>query len=474
MGISYELEKLCEAWWKALANASKDDQRRHAEQFLSVLGWSSPIAVETEARAASCSPISYVLGGEAHHMAAFFVMPGGLKPPSAVVERHLDFCETTRLVVDVCGQMGIPYVLVTDLFRAYLYDVATDELLLYADTPTDFNRVFGEILTRPAVQQGELDELRRQPRSYLARQLREWGQRWCDVIWEKSGASREDASVIVDRLFVLQYLFTRDRDILRRAGWQLRRRYCDVRTLAKSSAPAGTGAKLNRFFTDIYLHWKAELFAPVRVLAEALDNDAIAVPLLRELDLLTKSMFAPGTILESFNDGEAAEKARVRMIPEEDEERRMYINTRSLDDLNDIKIEVDVVDEGYRAVVFWFDRLVQLFTRLETEFEVASEYQASSEGDLDLFAWSEQNALKPRALVEPYCYIFEHAFVCYCATERQYRTARLMLYLHLIGLYAKGRRPIADFPPVEKALRERPLVLASDRKQIYQPSYSEW
>ena len=49
---------------------------------------------------------------------------------------------------------------------------------------------------------------------------------------------------------------------------------------------------------------------------------------------------------------------------------------------------------------------------------------------MDLFAWSEMDAQRPLALGDKLTHAVERGLVVYCATPRQRRTARLLLYLH--------------------------------------------
>ena len=172
---SREITKLCETWWERLADNTKGDQHRFAERLLDLLGWRCAVPMEPKPVLAHVGAVSYLLrGGSDAAFAAHFVMPGSLEPPTSLAKRGLDFCENTRLLVNETRLMNIDYAFITDLNRSYLYDVRRDELLLSADTPAEFRRTFADVLNQTDVERGALDEIRRPPRSEVARRLREW------------------------------------------------------------------------------------------------------------------------------------------------------------------------------------------------------------------------------------------------------------------------------------------------------------
>ncbi len=472
METTREITKLCEAWWERLANSTKADHRKYSEHFLELLGWPGVAAVDAAPEDAPASRVSYLLraGGQSA-VAAHFVMPGSLEPPSSLVERGLDFCDTTRLLVNGTRKWNINYAFITDLFRSYLYDAQTDELLLWCDTAENFDRDFAKVLTRTAIERGALEEVRRQPRSHSARQLREWFHHWCGVISGEGELSKETTVLAVDRLLVLRYLF--DHDILKRSGWRLRARFSELVSKAFSSNPRGVGKMLTSLYHDISFDWKAEIFKPVPELDQVLENDSIAAPMLREFALLSKTKFTVATILESFNYGEAAEKARVRLVPEPDEERMRYLGKQTLNTIDTAALEIDLCDEGYRAIFHWFDRLVGAYDRLGAEFDSEAYHQQAVVGEIDLFEWSELDSNRPGAVSDRYQHAIEKGLNVYYMSPRQYRTARLLLYLHVISCYAQSKQRFVQFPHVETALKERPKVLESDRKWIYRTSTSE-
>jgi hypothetical protein len=469
MDVPHELGKLCESWWDKLADSTKGEQHRFAEEFLRILGWTAAVRINTDKLPVQHATTSYVLrGGGQAALAAHFVMPGSLDPPSSLIERGLDFCETTRLIVNATRSIHVNYAFISDLFRAYLYDARTDELLLTADSTQDLNKLFLTALARPDVERGSLEEVRRQPRSFTARQLRDWCHHWCDTIAAQGGLSKDTAFLAIDRLLVIRYLF--DHDILKRPGWILKKRFGDLIALAFSPNHHGIGRDLTRLFHDLWFDWRADIFAVDPALDDILEQDAIAAPLLREFALLSRSKFSIATILESFNFGEAAEKARVRMVPDTDETREMQLARQKVNTVDQVHIELDVQEEGYRAIFYWFDRLVSLYERLGVEFEASHRRIQDLPPDMDLFQWSELDAHRPGALKDKFSHAIEHGFVLYYATPRQFRTARLLLYLHLISRYDHCKLRFTQFPDMTKALQKRPAMLDKDRRRLYEGS----
>ena len=74
-------------------------------------------------------------------------------------------------MLDATRELRHSYLFVTDLQRAYLYDVWTEDLLLHADSPIEFLHTFDDVLAKALVLDGSLLELRRPPRTGVARQL---------------------------------------------------------------------------------------------------------------------------------------------------------------------------------------------------------------------------------------------------------------------------------------------------------------
>lgn len=457
-----------------MSESTQDDHHRFAEKFLSLLGWIDHDQVAPAAVPGLPSTAAYVIRLKTHApLVTYFTLPGMLEPPAAVLKRGLDFCETTRTLVDTNRYFNAGYAFVTDLFRSYLYDARTDELLLCADSPAQFTQEFGDVLQKDRIEAGSLDEVRRQPRSYTARQLREWIQRWSETLCVDWRAPEEIAWLAIDRLVALRYIC--ERDLAQKTGWQHAQDFDRLMTLAVNGRSEGIGRQLTGLFTDAHHAWGADLFAPQPPLEAIFEQDGLAGPLLRELALLSKAKFAIPTVLESFNYGDASEKARVRMIPEVNEERQLYLAQRTAANVDATQLELDVADEGYRAIAHWFDRLIDTFERLHIEYETAAEKAQAPKEDMDLFGWSERDSLVPLAFTDTINHAAEHGFTIFCSSPRQFRTARLILYLHLIDRYDRSSARFSGFPSLETVFKRRPNVLETDRRKIFQPQReSEW
>ena len=477
MEYRHEIRQLCETWWENLAGTPKTGQSRCIEEFLRLLGWSDAERLDPAnlpgAPPTTCA--SYWLGAEnGPAIAAHFQMPGFLEPPSAIAERGLDFCDPTRVLVTATKNLRIRYAFISDLYRFYFYDTHTEELLAYADTPAEFAAEFEETMVRSEVERGSLDELRRPPRSTVARQLREWCLRWQKVMVSEGHLREETAELALDRIVVLRFLT--GHNVLRRHGSAMRGRLNEIvaKACGGGGNPAHCGADLVRFFHDLWVELGAEIFAPDPALESALERASITRPLLQELRLLARSKFTIPVILEKFNYGDASEKARVRMVPEEDEERLAYLRKQTSATIEEAQIEIDIEDEGYRAVFLWFDRMLALYDRLGQEYEQRALNEETG-GDIDLFAWSELDAAKPKTVADPYGHTIEQGMVFLCTTPRQFRTTRLLLYLHFIHAHASNRLKFDRFPAIETALRKRPAMTDADRRRLFSPVQDdEW
>jgi hypothetical protein len=455
-----KVTRLCEAWWERLADAGKNEQHRYARELLQLLGWEHALPFSPrEGGGPAALPFVLRAGGQTA-IAAYFLMPGVLLPPSRVVESGLDFCPATRYLADQARELSVTCMLATDLQRAYLYDVRTDELVAHADGARAFNTLCVETLTRAQVERGALEEARREPRSVAARRLREWCERWILAAAREGNLPEETASLLVDRLIAVRYLF--DRDILRRTKWRLQQRFSGLLAEAGNDAP-GVGRRLVNLFHDMWFDWKVDLFAGCPDLDAALYSDRLSAGILREFALLSRAKFSIATVLESFNHGDPQDKLRVRMVPDVNEDRETYLARQSLETMDRACIEVDLTDEGYRAIFHWFDRMVALYERLEADFDAQAGQAVPRDGDLDLFSWSEMDAHRPGACGDKIGYACEHGLRVFYQGARQRRIARLLLTLHLISRYDRAHTPINTFPAVDRAVIARPPGLDTRR-----------
>lgn len=462
-----KITQLCASWRERLADDNREGQREYAEAFLRLLGWETAAPFSLKAGPGVPAALPYVMRAAGQTaVAAYFVMPGTLQPPSAIVDAGLDFCPATRVLAGQARTLNVGYMLATDSQRSYLYDVRTDELLLFADDPRAFAVELAPALAYACVERGGLEELRREPRSTVARRLREWGVRWARGMAKAGAVSEERAILVIDRLLVVRYLF--DRDILRRTRWRLQQRFTGLVDEAQAEIP-GVGRRLVHLFHDMWFDWRIDIFEGSRELDAILEDDRIAMPLLREFALMSRTRFSMATILESFNHGDPQEKMRVRMVPDMDEDREMYLNRQRIETVDQARIEVDVVDEGYRAVFHWFDKLVALYERLEDDFENRSRRHADQGAAADLFAWSAIDAARPGALGDKLAYACEHGLRVFYKGSQQYRVTRLMLTLHLISRYAEAHSPVNTLPSVNQMLEDRPQGLDMRRLMALEP-----
>ena len=80
-----------------------------------------------------------------------------------------------------------------------------------------------------------------------------------------------------------------------------------------------------------------------------------------------------------------------------------------------------------------------------------------------------------RALTDAVQHAAEQCVTVYCASPGQFRTARLIMHLHLIDRFGQSGARFHGFPNLETAFKRRPNVLETDRRKIYQPQReSEW
>jgi hypothetical protein len=439
-----------------MADAARPGQYRFATQLLHLLGWDQPLPFSPKDGAARMNAQPYLLRSAGQTtVAAYFVLPGTLESPGPLVERGLDFCRATRTLVSEAQTLNVHYVFISDLYRSYLYDSLTDELLLHADTPLEFANEFAPVLGRESMERGALEELRRQPRSCMATQLRDWCSYWMTQYEKATGLNEIRAAAIIDRLLVTRYLFAKD--ILRRTKWRLEQRFLQLLDRASSHRPEGVGRELNRLFRDMGEDWGIELFANDPYIDDAVANDVLTAAMLTEFGLMSRTRFSISTVLESFNHGEPAEKMRVRMVPTGNEERDRYLAHQSLRTVDSTRVELDLAEEGYRAIFHWFDKIVALYDRLEMDFEMKARDEGRAHGS-DLFEWSQHDASRPGACSDKLAYACDHGIRVYYETPLQFRIARLMLTLHLVSRYHQLRQPVDRLPSLDAVLQVRPNI----------------
>ena len=87
----------------------------------------------------------------------YFTMPGELETPSVMIEKGLDYCETTLMLVGEAQLEKYDYAVIGDLNRCYVYEIQSGELLLYSDSPSLFVRDVMPDLVKATVDEGALD-----------------------------------------------------------------------------------------------------------------------------------------------------------------------------------------------------------------------------------------------------------------------------------------------------------------------------
>jgi len=445
-----EIAKICESWWGRLSDSSKVEQRAYVMKLLALLDWDLPIPFSPRPAAERLNALTYLLRADGQTtIAAYFLMPGALDAPSSILEKGLDYCHTTKALMQETRSPNINYVLISDLYRTYFYDGQTDELLLHADDPASFNRQVAEYLKHGRVARGALEEIRREPRSMVARRLREWCERWKRILNEYHHIPESALDVFMDRLMVTRFLF--QHDILRRTRRRLEERFlelCAEGVTGNTKARRECGGKLVRLFHDMWLDWRAEIFAPLPLLDELLEDNDLVAPLLSECMLMSRAKFSIATILESFNCGDPTEKMRVRMVPDENEDREYYLSKQTLETIDSACIEINVHEEGYRAIFHWLDKLIDLYDRINLDFEAKANRETSQHNVVDLFAWSAVDSKRPEACVDRLGHACAKGLRLRCKNESQERIARLLLTLHLIHLAGSKQQAMNHLPAI--------------------------
>lgn len=452
-----ELTALCEAW-----RAPDLDLQDCARRFLHVLGWELPLPFSAGEAVEATGTIPFLLRADSGTaLAALFVRPGRMEPPSSLIERGLDFCRMTRLLVNGMRGLNVRYMLITDMNHSYVYALQEDALLLYADNPREFDDEVAPEVRRSAVCRGSLDALRRPPRSVMARQLREWRVFWVRQYVKCAGCPEPSAQALIDRILVARYIFAHK--VFRRTRAHFEKRYADLTRTCWKGQIDGCGPQLSSIFHDMWFDWRIDLFEPDTELDRALTVDALTARILVDASLISQSKIDISTVLESFNFGDPQEKMRVRMVPDCNEDREHYMATQSMHSIDDARIMVDLQEEGYRAIFLWFDRVVSLYERFAQDFEEQHRGEPETTGGMDLFAWSAVDASRPEACGDVLAHACTHGFGIFCGDYRQFQIARLLFTMHLISQYEDRKQPVERFPSFGAIFEERPEVLRADQ-----------
>lgn len=452
-----ELKAVCEAW-----QAPSLDLQACARRFLAILGWEVPLPFSPGDGVASTGAVPFLLRAQSGEtLATLFLRPGKLELPSSLTDRGLDFCKMTRLLVNSVRTLNIQYLLISDMNSAYLYDLAEDTLLLFADTPQEFREELAVALRREAMDQGSLTELRRPPRSVMSRQLRDWRLFWVKQFVARTQCGASSAHLLIDRIFVVRYILAQK--VFRRTRGHFQKRFSDLTRGCWGGQADRAGEQLSGIFHDMWFDWRIDLFEPDTDLERALGMHELVARLLVDASLLSQGKLETATILESFNYGDPQEKLRVRMVPDANEDREHYLATQSLTSVDEARVVVDLQEEGYRALFFWFDRVVSVYERLTSVYESQQQAAPAPENELDLFAWSQIDASRPDACADVLAHACTHGFGILCGDMKQFQIARLLFTMHLIKRYAERNQAVERFPSFEAIFEERPAVMRTDQ-----------
>jgi hypothetical protein len=151
------------------------------------------------------------------------------------------------------------------------------------------------------------------------------------------------------------------------------------------------------------------------------------------------------------------------MVPDANEDREHYLATQSLSSVDDARVVVDLQEEGYRAIFFWFDRVVSVYERLTSVYESQQQAAPMPADELDLFAWSAVDASRPDACADVLAHVCTHGFGILCGDATQFQIARLLFTMHLVQRYAERNHAVERFPSFEAIFEERPEVMRADQ-----------
>lgn len=453
-----ELKAVCEAW-----QAPGLDLQGCARRFLALLGWEVPLPFSPGDGVASTGAVPFLLRGQSGDtIAALFLRPGKLDLPSDLSDRGLDFCRMTRLLVNGVKALNLRYVLISDMSSSYLYDITEDALLLYADSPGEFRDELAVALRREAVDRGALGELRRPPRSVMSRQLREWRLHWVKQFAVRAQCTPASAHLLVDRLIVIRFLLAHK--LFRRTRTHFQKRFSELTRSAWLATGEPFGSHLSAIFHDMWFDWRMDLFEPDTDLDRALEAHDLVGRFLVDASLLSQCKLETATVLESFNYGDPQEKLRVRMVPDGNEDRESYLSTQSLQSVDDARVVVDIQEEGYRAIFFWFDRVVAAYDRLAEVYDAQVPVTPEEmDSGLDLFAWSATDSARPEACGDVVAHACAKGIGVLCGDTTQYHIARLLLTLHVITRYSERNQAVERFPSFAGIFEQRPEVLRTDQ-----------
>lgn len=452
--------QISESWWK-WAQASQGIERyRYIEDFFHRLGWKSFVPLPETEVIKNTGVLPFLLTSEHGKEICVVIVPEHLFTlPSNIKNNYLDFCPLSRLLFEEFSDKHLHYVLMTDFSKFHLYSIPNQTLIMWADYPAQFQMEMAPFILEPCVNKGSLDEIPHIPKSSMARELRDWNNSWIKKFQKVADITEEKANIIIDRFFILHHVFSH------RIFWKthefLEERLLDLIDMAiTQQEPAGIGENLIALFHDMWFDWRIGCFQIDTEIDRVLSQDEISAELLYEYPLLSPGKFDIAVLLESFNYGDSFERMRVRMIPEPNPDREAYLHKQTKETIDQAQIEVDISEEGYRAILFWFDRLIKCYEMLE---EIETAKRTPPEDIDDLWTWGQRNNNIPMTFRNKIQQACLHGFRIYYQNARQLRIARLLLTIHLIQLYSESKHPLEKFPSMEHVFIKKPEPIPSER-----------
>ncbi len=458
-----------ESWWKWAQTSQGLERYRYIEDFFHRLGWKSFVPLPETETTKNTGALPFQLTSENGKGIYIVIVPEYLLTlPSKIKNRNLDFCPLSRLLLEEFSDEHSRYVLLTDFSKFHLYSIHDQTLIMWADYPAQFQMEMAPYILEPCVDNGSLDEIPHTPKSTMARELRDWNISWVKKFQQTTDISEEKANIIIDRFFILHHIFSY------RIFWKtqefLEERLLDLVDIAiTQEKPEGIGEQLIALFHDMWFDWRIGCFQIDTEIDRVLSQDEISTELIYEYSLLSPHKFDIAVLLESFNYGDSLERMRIRMIPEPNPDREAYLHIQTKETIDRAQIEVDISEEGYRSILFWFDRLIKCYEMLEEKEKSTLPPLDTTE---DLWTWSQRNNNIPATFRNKIQQACLHGFRIYYQNARQLRIARLLLTIHLIQLYSEYRHPLEKFPSIDHIFVKKPEPIPSERSMTKRISIS--
>jgi len=159
-----------------------------------------------------------------HYLA--LAIPDGFHPPifEELYTRYLDFNFDIYLLLKHLddGNSGVDYLLYFDEQRSYLYDIRSQECLIYCAGIRERMENLFPHLEKKKVETGGLERLQRKSNDSLSMELYGWMDIWSVQLGSKTGARRETLNKFMIKLALARYyaiLFGAEVPLLRFSGF---------------------------------------------------------------------------------------------------------------------------------------------------------------------------------------------------------------------------------------------------------------